>query len=187
MPALWATFITEDSSYFKKSVADLPKIPDTASWATFLRVHDELTLEMVTPELRNLIYDSLAPKGAPFRKGYGVAGRMANFLDEDYQHINMAFSVLLSLPGIPIIYYGDEIGAKNNYENAQKNAVTRKKLSKVKLLSFFDSRDINRGLLTRGAFYNASKENKSYSGKILRTRNNFITRPCTLLRRLFNA
>ena len=174
MPALWATFITEDNSYFKKSVTDLPKIPDTASWATFLRVHDELTLEMVTPELRNLIYDSLAPKGAPFRKGYGVSGRMANFLDEDYQHINMAFSVLLSLPGIPIIYYGDEIGAKNNYENAQKNAVTRKNLSKVKLLSFFDSRDINRGLLTKDAFYNASKENKSYSGKIYHNVQNMI-------------
>ena len=98
MPALWATFIAEDNSYFKKSVSDLPKIPDTASWATFLRVHDELTLEMVTPELRNLIYDSLAPKGAPFRKGYGVSGRMANFLNEDYQHINMAFSVPIKEP-----------------------------------------------------------------------------------------
>lgn len=169
MPALWASFITEDSNYFKDAVKQTPSIPDTASWATFLRVHDELTLEMVTPEMRQLIYNALEPKGAPFRKGFGVAGRMANFLDEDHDHIEMAFSVLLSMPGIPIIYYGDEIGAKNNFENAKKSADLRKKKqakSKIKLLSFFDSRDINRGLLTQQAFYDAKNSTKTYSGKI---------------------
>lgn len=169
MPALWASFITEDSNYFKEAVKQTPSIPDSASWATFLRVHDELTLEMVTPEMRQLIYNALEPKGAPFRKGFGVAGRMANFLDEDHDHIEMAFSVLLSMPGIPIIYYGDEIGAKNNFENAKKSADLRKKKqakSKIKLLSFFDSRDINRGLLTQQAFYDAKNSTKTYSGKI---------------------
>lgn len=169
MPALWASFITEDSNYFKEAVKQTPGIPDSASWATFLRVHDELTLEMVTPEMRQLIYNALEPKGAPFRKGFGVAGRMANFLDEDHDHIEMAFSVLLSMPGIPIIYYGDEIGAKNNFENAKKSADLRKKKqakSKIKLLSFFDSRDINRGLLTQQAFYDAKNSTKTYSGKI---------------------
>ena len=169
MPALWASFITEDSNYFKEAVKQTPSIPDTASWATFLRVHDELTLEMVTPEMRQLIYNALESKGAPFRKGFGVAGRMANFLDEDHDHIEMAFSVLLSMPGIPIIYYGDEIGAKNNFENAKKSADLRKKKqakSKIKLLSFFDSRDINRGLLTQQAFYDAKNSTKTYSGKI---------------------
>lgn len=169
MPALWASFITEDSNYFKEAVKQTPGIPDSASWATFLRVHDELTLEMVTPEMRQLIYNALEPKGAPFRKGFGVAGRMSNFLDEDHDHIEMAFSVLLSMPGIPIIYYGDEIGAKNNFENAKKSADLRKKKqakSKIKLLSFFDSRDINRGLLTQQAFYDAKNSTKTYSGKI---------------------
>lgn len=169
MPALWASFITEDSNYFKEAVKQTPGIPDSASWATFLRVHDELTLEMVTPEMRQLIYNALEPKGAPFRKGFGVAGRIANFLDEDHDHIEMAFSVLLSMPGIPIIYYGDEIGAKNNFENAKKSADLRKKKqakSKIKLLSFFDSRDINRGLLTQQAFYDAKNSTKTYSGKI---------------------
>lgn len=169
MPALWASFITEDSSYFQQAVKETPSIPETASWATFLRVHDELTLEMVTPEMRELIYKALEPKGAPFRKGFGVSGRMANFLDEDHDHIEMAFSVLLSMPGIPIIYYGDEIGAKNNFANAKKSAELRKKKqkkSKIKLLSFFDSRDINRGSLTQQAFYDATKTTKTYSGKI---------------------
>ena len=75
MPALWASFITEDSKYFKDAVKQTPTIPESASWATFLRVHDELTLEMVTPEMRELIYNALESKGAPFRKGFGVAGR----------------------------------------------------------------------------------------------------------------
>ncbi len=169
MPALWASFITEDSKYFKEALKQTPNIPDSASWATFLRVHDELTLEMVTPEMRELIYQALEPKGASFRKGFGVAGRMANFLDENHDHIEMAFSVLLSMPGIPIIYYGDEIGAKNNFANAKKSADLRKKKqakSKIKLLSFFDSRDINRGSLTQQSFYDAMNSNKTYSGKI---------------------
>lgn len=169
MPALWASFITEDSKYFQEAVKQTPNIPESASWATFLRVHDELTLEMVTPEMRELIYGALEPKGAPFRKGFGVSGRMANFLDQDHDHIEMAFSVLLSMPGIPIIYYGDEIGAKNNFDNAKKSADLRKKKqakSKIKLLSFFDSRDINRGSLTQKDFYDASQTTKTYSGKI---------------------
>ena len=169
MPALWASFITEDSSYFQQAVKETPNIPESASWATFLRVHDELTLEMVTPEMRELIYKALEPKGASFRKGFGVSGRMANFLDEDHDHIEMAFSVLLSMPGIPIIYYGDEIGAKNNFANAKKSAELRKKKqkkSKIKLLSFFDSRDINRGSLSQQTFYDATKTTKTYSGKI---------------------
>ena len=94
---------------------------------------------------------------------------MANFLDENHDHIEMAFSVLLSMPGIPIIYYGDEIGAKNNFDNAKKCAELRKRNNqrkKIKLLSFFDSRDINRGTLTRQAFYDAASTTKTYSGKI---------------------
>ena len=169
MPALWASFIAQDSTYFKAAVKQTPQIPDSASWATFLRVHDELTLEMVTPEMRQLIYEALEPKGAPFRKGFGVSGRMANFLDENHDHIEMAFSVLLSMPGIPIIYYGDEIGAKNNFANAKKSAELRKnnnRKKKFKLLSFFDSRDINRGSLTRQAFYDAAATSRTYSGKI---------------------
>lgn len=169
MPALWASFITEDSKYIKDTLKQVPNIPESASWATFLRVHDELTLEMVTPEMRELIYKALEPKGAPFRKGFGVAGRMANFLDQDHDHIEMAFSVLLSMPGIPIIYYGDEIGAKNNFTNAKKSADLRKKKqlkSKIKLLSFFDSRDINRGTLTKKNFFDAMNSTSTYSGKI---------------------
>lgn len=169
MPALWASLITADSKYFTDANKQTPNIPDSASWAVFLRVHDELTLEMVTPEIRELIYKELEPKGAGFRKGFGVSGRMANFLDNDHDRIEMAFSILLTMPGIPIIYYGDEIGAQNNYENEKKNAEQRKKVSilkKIKLLSYFDSRDINRGSLSQKAFYDAKENHRTFSGKI---------------------
>ncbi|MCM1265446.1 MAG: alpha-amylase family glycosyl hydrolase [Candidatus Gastranaerophilales bacterium] len=169
MPALWASLITEDTKYFAEANKQTPSIPESASWATFLRVHDELTLEMVSPEIRELIYNALEPKGASFRKGFGVSGRMANFLDNDHDRIEMAFSILLTMPGIPIIYYGDEIGAQNNFENEKKSAELRKKtslLKKIKLLSYFDSRDINRGSLNEQAFYEAKSTTRTFSGKI---------------------
>ena len=163
MPALWAAFIMEDNKYFKDANKATPAIPETAGWATFLRVHDELTLEMVSPEVRKIIYDKLEPKGAEFRKGLGVSGRTANFLDNNADRIIMAYSTLLSLPGIPIIYYGDEIAAQNNFTYAKKAAKTRElnqKKNTIKILSFFDSRDINRGILTKDAFYSTIKNTR---------------------------
>lgn len=163
MPALWASFITENNKYFLDANKATPAIPDSASWATFLRVHDELTLEMVTPEVRKIIYDALEPRGAEFRNGLGVSGRTANFLGNNPDRIIMAYSVLLSLPGIPIIYYGDEIAAQNNFSYAKKAAKTREqnqKKNKIRLLSFFDSRDINRGVLDYNAFYSAMKNTR---------------------------
>ena len=169
MPAIWASLITADNRYFWKAHKQTPEIPSTASWAIFLRVHDELTLEMVNKKTRELIYEDLEPKGAEFRKGFGVSGRMANFLDNDPDRISMAFSILMSLPGIPIIYYGDEIASQNNFYNARRFARLREikeknKTSKngTELLSYFDSRDINRGAIRAKNFYNAQQDNKVY-------------------------
>lgn len=172
MPAIWASLITADNKYFWKAYKNTPKIPDSASWALFLRVHDELTLEMVNQKTRELLYDGLSPKGAEFRKGFGVSGRMANFLDNNPDRIGMAFSILMSLPGIPIIYYGDEIGIQNNFANAKKSAKLRelrqKKNSKnkVDMLSYFDSRDINRGPIQKSTFYNAMNNPNTFNGKV---------------------
>lgn len=173
MPAIWASLVTADNSYFWKAYKNTPKIPNSASWAMFLRVHDELTLEMVNAKTRELLYDDLSPKGAEFRKGFGVSGRLANFLDRNPDRIGMAFSILLSLPGIPIIYYGDEIGIQNNFDNAKKSAKIRelkqkmqKSKNKVDMLSYFDSRDINRGPIPASAFYNSQKFNNSYNNKV---------------------
>lgn len=172
MPAIWATVVSGDNSYFWKTHKKTPQIPDTASWAVFLRVHDELTLEMVNKETRELLYEDLADKGAEFRKGFGISGRMANFLDNDIDRINMTFAILLSLKGIPIIYYGDEIGSQNNFSYAQRWAKIREKRNKSKnkqnseMLSYFDSRDIHRGAIKRNTFYRAMYRNNNFNSKI---------------------
>jgi maltose alpha-D-glucosyltransferase/alpha-amylase len=96
---------------------------------------------------------------------------MANFLDNDPDRIGLAFSVLMSMPGIPIIYYGDEIGAQNNWKYARESEAMREDMAKKKgadkdVISFFDSRDINRGPVTGNAFYSAEKNPNEFSGKI---------------------
>ncbi len=175
MPAIWATVVSGNNSYFWKIHKQTPKIPDTASWAVFLRVHDELTLEMVNEKTRELLYEDLTEKGAEFRKGYGISGRMANFLDNDPEKINMTFAILLSLKGIPIIYYGDEIGSQNNFSYAKMWAKIRERRNKNKngekteMLSYFDSRDIHRGAIKRNTLYRAMYGSRSFNSKIYHT------------------
>ena len=172
MPAIWATLVSGNNKYFWKTHKQTPQIPDSASWAIFLRVHDELTLEMVNKETRELLYEDLADKGAEFRKGYGISGRMADFLDNNPDRINMAFAILLSLKGIPIIYYGDEIGSRNNFSYAQRWAKIRERKNKNKngekteMLSYFDSRDIHRGAIKRNDFYRAMYRNNNFKSRI---------------------
>ena len=174
MPAIWASLITGDKKYFKEAYKKTPTIPKTASWGMFLRVHDELTFEMVSPEVREVVFENLVQKGASFRKGFGVAGRMANFLDKDPNRIEQAFSILLSLPGIPIIYYGDEVGAANNFEHAKKSALLRAK-DRLNLLSVFDSRDINRGNVAQKLFYGSTKGYYEFNSKVYSKVKNLIT------------
>ncbi len=173
MPAIWASLITGDKKYFIDAYKNTPSIPKTATWGMFLRVHDELTLEMVSPEVRELVFENLVDKGASFRKGFGVAGRMANFLDKNPNRIEQAFSILLSLPGIPIIYYGDEVGAANNFEHAKKSALLRAK-DKLNLLSVFDSRDINRGEVAQKLFYGSTKGYYEFNSKVYKKVQNLI-------------
>lgn len=177
MPAIWASLITGDKKYFVEAYKSTPQIPSTATWGVFLRVHDELSLEMVTPETRELVYNALISKGAEFRKGLGVSGRLANFLDNNPNRIETAFSILLSMPGIPIIYYGDEVGVRNNFENAKKSEkerIERHKFSKIKLLSYFDSRDINRGAVPAKLFYGSSKDYYEFNSKVYHKVKNLI-------------
>ena len=165
MNAIWASLISEDKKYFIEIYKKTPNIPKNTSWGVFLRVHDELTLEMVSPEVRDLIFEDLEPKGAGFRNGFGVSGRLANFLDKNPDRINLAFAIMFSTPGIPIIYYGDEVGVTNNFENAKKSAQNRKNKF-LKLLSVFDSRDINRGPVPKKLFYGSQKGWYLFNSKV---------------------
>ena len=177
MPAIWAALITGDKQHFINAYKDTPQIPSTSAWGVFLRVHDELTLEMIDVPTREIIYNALVSKGAEFRKGLGVSGRLANFLDNDPDRIEMAFSILMSMPGIPIVYYGDEVGVRNNFANARKNEkerIIKHKKSKFKLLSYFDSRDINRGAVPAKLFYGASKDYYEFNSKVYKKVKNLI-------------
>jgi maltose alpha-D-glucosyltransferase / alpha-amylase len=174
MSAIWASLITGEKKHFWHVAGTSPDLPPSATWATFLRVHDELTLQMVDPDTRKIVADNLEPKGAEFRKGWGVSGRMANFLDKDPARIRQAFSIMFSLPGIPIIYYGDEIGELNDFEfakeyAAQREATQKKNNPNLDIISFYDSRDVNRGPVSREKLYEAASQTETFSGRIFQS------------------
>ena len=99
-----------------------PAIPDNCQWCTFLRNHDELTLEMVTPEERQWMWDQYAPEPR-MRINLGIRRRLAPLLDNDRRKIELIHSLLFTLPGSPIIYYGDEIGMGDNIWLSDRNGV----------------------------------------------------------------
>jgi maltose alpha-D-glucosyltransferase/alpha-amylase len=99
-----------------------PPITSTSQWCIFLRNHDELTLEMVTPEEREWMWNEYAPE-ARMRLNLGIRRRLAPLLDNDRRKIELANSLLFTLPGTAIIYYGDEIGMGDNIWLKDRNGV----------------------------------------------------------------
>jgi maltose alpha-D-glucosyltransferase / alpha-amylase len=99
-----------------------PSIPENCQWCTFLRNHDELTLEMVTPEEREWMWEQYAPEPR-MKINRGIRRRLAPLLDNDRRRIELANSLLFTMPGSPIIYYGDEIGMGDNIDLPDRNGV----------------------------------------------------------------
>src|SRR5512138_948426 len=99
-----------------------PQIPPTCQWCIFLRNHDELTLEMVTEEERQWMWRQYAPDPR-MKLNLGIRRRLAPLLDNDQHKIELAHSLLLTLPGSPILYYGDEIGMGDNIWLFDRNGV----------------------------------------------------------------
>lgn len=99
-----------------------PEIPENCQWCVFLRNHDELTLEMVTEEERQWMWAEYAPE-ARMRLNLGIRRRLAPLLDNNSRKITLANSMLFTLPGSPIIYYGDEIGMGDNIWLPDRNGV----------------------------------------------------------------
>lgn len=99
-----------------------PSIPENCQWCTFLRNHDELTLEMVTEEERQWMWKEYAPEPR-MKLNLGIRRRLAPLLDNDRRKIELANSLLFTLPGAPIIYYGDEIGMGDNLDLPDRNGV----------------------------------------------------------------
>jgi len=122
MPRIYLALAHADRTPIVEIMARTPPIPDTCQWATFLRCHDELTLEMVTPEERRFMWDFYAPEPR-MRLNQGIRRRLAPLLGNDRGRIELANSLLFTLPGAPVIYYGDEIGMGDNIWLADRDGV----------------------------------------------------------------
>jgi maltose alpha-D-glucosyltransferase/alpha-amylase len=113
MPRLFLALAKTDRTPVEGILDRTPDLPPACQWGTFLRNHDELTLEMVTPEERAFMWDHYAPEPR-MRLNMGIRRRLAPLLDNDPRRIRVANSILLSLIGSPFLYYGDEIGMGDN-------------------------------------------------------------------------
>ncbi len=109
MPRIFMALRSGRRDKIVEIMEQIPPTPASCQWCTFLRNHDELTLEMVTPEEREWMWREYAPEPR-MRLNLGIRRRLAPLVDNDQSKIELAFSILLTLPGSPIIYYGDEIG-----------------------------------------------------------------------------
>ncbi|MBA3743415.1 maltose alpha-D-glucosyltransferase [Sporichthya sp.] len=113
MPRLFMAVRRESRYPISEIMAQTPKIPDNCQWGIFLRNHDELTLEMVTDEERDYMYSEYA-KDPRMKANIGIRRRLAPLLDNDRRRLELFTALLLSLPGSPVLYYGDEIGMGDN-------------------------------------------------------------------------
>jgi maltose alpha-D-glucosyltransferase/alpha-amylase len=122
MPRLFMSLRMEDSFPIIDILQQTPQIPGNCQWALFLRNHDELTLEMVTDEDRDYMYRVYA-EDPQARINLGIRRRLAPLLGNNRRRIELMNSLLLSLPGTPVIYYGDEIGMGDNIYLGDRNGV----------------------------------------------------------------
>jgi maltose alpha-D-glucosyltransferase/alpha-amylase len=122
MPRMFMALRMEDRFPIIDILAQTPAIPETCQWALFLRNHDELTLEMVTDEERDYMYRAYA-NDPQMRVNLGIRRRLASLLGKDWNQIELMNALLFSLPGTPVIYYGDEIGMGDNIYLGDRNSV----------------------------------------------------------------
>jgi maltose alpha-D-glucosyltransferase / alpha-amylase len=122
MPRMFMGVKLEDRKPITEILQQTPEIPASCQWCLFLRNHDELTLEMVTDMERDYMYDVYA-NNKTMRLNLGIRRRLAPLLDNDRRRIELMNGMLMSLPGTPVIYYGDEIGMGDNIYLGDRNGV----------------------------------------------------------------
>jgi maltose alpha-D-glucosyltransferase/alpha-amylase len=122
MPRMFMAIHMEDRFPIVDILRQTPAIPEPAQWAVFLRNHDELTLEMVTDEERDYMYRAYS-RDAQARINLGIRRRLAPLLGNNRRKIELMNALLFSLPGTPVIYYGDEIGMGDNIFLGDRNGV----------------------------------------------------------------
>ncbi|MGJ7557571.1 maltose alpha-D-glucosyltransferase [Variovorax sp. RB2P76] len=122
MPRMYMAIAQEDRHPIVEIMAQTPDIPEGCQWAIFLRNHDELTLEMVTSKERDYMYTMYAADTRA-RINLGIRRRLAPLMENDLDRVKLMNGMLLSMPGSPIIYYGDEIGMGDNVFVGDRNGV----------------------------------------------------------------
>lgn len=122
MPRMYMAIAQEDRHPIVEIMQQTPEIPANSQWAIFLRNHDELTLEMVTSKERDYMYQMYAADTRA-RINLGIRRRLGPLMDNDHEKIKLMNSLLFSMPGSPIIYYGDEIGMGDNIYLGDRNGV----------------------------------------------------------------
>ena len=122
MPRMYMAIAQEDRHAITDIMRQTPEIPESCQWAIFLRNHDELTLEMVTQNERDYLWNTYAADRR-MRINLGIRRRLAPLLDNDRRRIELMNALLLSMPGTPVIYYGDEIGMGDNIYLGDRDGV----------------------------------------------------------------
>jgi maltose alpha-D-glucosyltransferase/alpha-amylase len=122
MPRMFMAIRMEDRFPIIDILAQTPSLPESCQWALFLRNHDELTLEMVTDEERDYMYRAYA-HDPQMRINLGIRRRLSSLLSKDWNRIELMNALLFSLPGTPVIYYGDEIGMGDNIYLGDRNSM----------------------------------------------------------------
>lgn len=122
MPRMFMALKLEDRKPLVEIFERTPRIPENCQWALFLRNHDELTLEMVTDAERDYMYDTYASDPVA-RLNLGIRRRLAPLLEGDRRRIELMHGILLSLPGSPVLYYGDEIGMGDDLRLGDRDGV----------------------------------------------------------------
>ena len=122
MPRMYMSIAQEDRYPITEIMQQTPDIPDNCQWAIFLRNHDELTLEMVTSKERDYMYTTYAADRRA-RINLGIRRRLSPLMENDHDRIKLMNGLLLSMPGSPTIYYGDEIGMGDNVFIGDRNGV----------------------------------------------------------------
>jgi glycosidase len=123
MQQIYLSLAREDATPLAANLAKRPVLPEVAQWANFLRNHDELTLDKLSEDERAEVFDAFAPEERMRVYDRGIVRRLPTMLHGDPRRVRMAYSLLFSLPGTPVLFYGEELGMGENLDMPGRTSV----------------------------------------------------------------